>query len=358
MKIKKSDLKFLKEYSAISETSTVLGNKLKIDVKNNTVTYSQRSKDATLITTIPCSTNEEFNLLIDTKTFWDFINTLDDDEELNVNEDGFSIGQDKKYTFDVSELDFVNVDEILNLIEESKKSSDTVSFDFNEYEQLKTVYSFMGKDSLESIGLMKNKILSTDRIQIVYRDCNFSLDKNYFISKLAGQLLRENSNFTTKIYLTDDFYFFYMGNTVCIFEWRTFTIPDLFQDSAYSKFNQTDSIEINKKELKTSLKRMSFFTFNNPSYRIFITINEDHLLIENRDFNKSYEKVILTKPNKALNGITVIVNSNNILNFINLLEDDSILIFVNPSKDNRNTIRFEDMDGKYKFVHLLLKEDL
>jgi hypothetical protein len=103
---------------------------------------------------------------------------------------------------------------------------------------------------------------------------------------------------------------------------------------------------------------MSFFTFNNPSYRIFITINEDHLLIENRDFNKSYEKVILTKPNKALNGVTVIVNSNNILNFINLLEDDSILIFVNPSKDNRNTIRFEDMDGKYKFVHLLLKEDL
>lgn len=358
MKVKKEDLKFLKEYSAIVETSTVLGNKLKIDVKGNTATYIQNSKDATLITTIPCSTNEEFDLLIETKTFWDFINTLDEDEELSITSDGFTIGENKKYTFDVSQLDFINVTELLETINESKQSSDTIKFAFKDYDQLKTVYPFMGKDSLESIGLMKNKILTTDRIQIVYRDCEFDLKDNYFISKLAGQLLKENGEGITDIYITKDFYFFYKGNTICIFEWKQYTIPDLFQESAYSRFNQKDSIEVNKKEIKTSLKRMSFFTMDNPSYRIFLTISENDLLIENRDYNKSYEKVPLIKNNKNLNGVTFIVNSNNILNFINNIEDDSVLIFVNPSQENRNTIRLEDTNGKYKFVHLLLKEDL
>lgn len=358
MKVKKQDLKFLKEYAGISETSTVLGNKLKIDVKSNTATYIQNSKDATLITTIPCNTNEEFDLLIETKTFWDFLNTLDEEEELNVTPEGFTIGEDKKYTFDVSELDFINVDELLDTIKKSEKSGDTVSFDFKDYDQLKTVYPFMGKDSLEAIGLMKDKILTTDRIQIVYRDCDFSLKDNYFISKLAGQLLKENGEGITKIYITEDFYFFYKGNTICIFEWTNYSIPDLFQDSAYSRFNQTDSVQLNKKEIKTSLKRMSYFTMDNPSYRVFITINDDHLLIENRDYNKSYEKVPLIKNNKNLSGVTFIVNSNNILNFINNIEDEVVSLFINSSQDNRNTVRLEDSNGKYKFVHLLLKEDL
>lgn len=358
MKVKKSDLKFLKDYNAIVETSTVLGNKLKIKVENNVATYVQNSKSATLITSIPCSTNESFDLLVETKTFWNFLNTLEEEDILTIEQDGFTIGEDKKYTFDLSQLDFINIDDLLVTIENLKSNSDTISFDFKEYDELKTVFPFMGKDSLESIGLMKNKILATDRIQIVYSECEFSLDENYFISKLAGQLLKENIGSVTKIYIDEDFYFFNKDNTLCIFQWEKCIIPDIFQESSYSKFNQKDNVEVNTKEIKNCLKRMSYFTFDNPSFRIFITIKDDHLIIENRDYNKSYEKIPLLKGNPLLNDVTFIVNSNNLLNFINHFEDNSINLFINPSSDNRNSIRLEDAEGKYKFVHILLRENL
>lgn len=357
MKVKKSDLKFLKKYASISETSTVLGNKLKIKVKDNVATYIQKSKDATLITNTSCDTNESFEILINVGIFYDFISTLDEDQDLSITEEGFSIGEDKKYTFDISELDFFDVDELVSMIDKSKKDKSTTSFEFKEFEQLFSIYSFIGKDSLESVGIMKNKLLTTDRVQIAYRDCDFSLDKNYYISKLSASLLKDYNEPTT-IYITENFYFYYIGNTVCIFEWMSYAIPDLFEEAPYSKFNQTDFVEINKKEIRSSLKRMSFFTYDNPAFRVFITINKDHLLIENRDYNKSYEKVPLIKSNDLLNDVTFIVNSNNLLNFINIIEDESIFLFVNPSKDNRNTIRIEDTKSKYKFVHLLLKEDV
>lgn len=357
MKVTKSNLKFLKKYASISETSTVLGNKLKIKVENNIATYIQKSKDATLITRVPCDTTESFEKLININIFHDFINTLDEDQNLTIDDQGFSIGEDKKYTFDIQELDFFDIEEIVNMIEEAKKDSDTISFDFTEYDELNSIYSFIGKDSLESVGIMKDKLLTTDRVQIAYRDCKFSLDKNYFISKLAASLLKD-SNEPTKIYMTENFYFFNIGNTVCIFEWMSYAIPDLFESVPYSKFNQTDYIQVNKKEIRSSLKRMSFFTYDNPAFRIFVTIKNDHLLIENRDYNKSYEKVSLVKSNDLLKDVTFIVNSYNLLNFINIIEDEIISLFVNPSDENRNTIRLEDTKSNYKFVHLLLKEDV
>ena len=361
MIINKEQLQFLSDYSSISENTTSVGNKLQIISKaGNKAVFVQKSMDATLIKEIDCVTNSEFDILVEIKMFWNFINSFSAKDEIEITPEGFKIGNDKHYTFETHKGDFFDVSEIMNIITESKNESTTVMIPFKDFNTLAITSKYMGKDTLEAIGLMKNKILGTDRFQIVYADCSFSLPDNYYLSKSAiSILLQHKEEKEIPIYLNGRFYFFEINGLVCIFEWKTYAIPDIFEDKPYSRFNQTDFVKLSKEELQSSLSRMSYFVTNNPSSRIFITVNSDHLLIENRDFNKSFEKIAYLENNSELNDITVIVNCKNLITFLNNMEKDSneVRFYVNKDGSNRSTIRLEDTTGAFKFVHILLKSE-
>lgn len=356
MRVTKSKLQFLKDYVSIIDTSSPLGDKLKIKVKEGEVIYAQKSSDAFLITKVSSDTKENFELLIQTKMFWDFINTIKDEDELIITEKGIDLGEERHYTFDSFDLSFPNLDDIYKKIEDISDESEPFSFEFKDFDKLQTVQKYMGKDNTETVGFMKDKLLSSDRVQIAYTEANMNLPKNFFFSKPAVDLMISRAKKDSiKVNLTKTFYYFVLDNTYCIFEWKTFLIPDLFSASAYSRFNQSDKVIVNKKDLNSVLTRMSFFVYNNPQNRIFITIKGDHLLIENRDFNKSYEKVDLIERNSDLENVTIIVNNKNLLSFLSNLSGDNVSLFINKDSSQRSTLRLED--PTFKFVHVLLVED-
>jgi hypothetical protein len=361
MIVTKGSLQFLSDYVSIAENTTAVGNKLQIISKNNNkAIFVQKSMDATLIKELDCVTVGEFDILVEVKMFWNFINSFSDKDEIEITPEGFSVGQDKKYTFETHNGDFFNVDEIMAIINDAKVEESTIMFSFKDFNTLNIASKYMGKDTLQTIGFMKDKILGTDRFQIVYSDASFTLPDNYFLSKPAISLLIQHKDKKEiPIYFNGRFYFFEIDGTTCIFEWKTYAIPDLFEDKPYSRFNQVDFVKLGKEELKASLNRMSYFVTNNPSMRIFITLKEDHLLIENRDFNKSFEKIPYLQGNVDLNEAMVIVNCKNLITFVENMDKTSneVSFFVNRDPSNRSTIRLEDSTGSFKFVHILLKSE-
>lgn len=359
MRLVKDNLKFLKQYVSIAESSTVLGDKLKIEVTSGKVTYIQKSKDTTLVTSVPTTTNEEFVLIVQTKIFWDFLSTLKDTEELIITKEGISLGEDKSYNFDCYNIDFPKVENLLKEVELSKTDDSVFKFDFKDYEKLNLAMKYMGKDSIECVGLMKDKIVGTDKIQIYYSDAQVTLPKNYFISKNSAQLImsQKGKQEAVRITMADKYYFFEVDGVLCIFDWKTYSVPDLFQPNIYSKFNQSDKVTVHRSDLGSVLNRMSFFVADNPSNRIFVSIQKENLLIENKDFNKSYEKIPLLQGNQDLIGCQFIVSCKNITSFLSNFSEDEISIFVNKDESQRSPIRFEDSKGVNKLVHSKLKED-
>jgi hypothetical protein len=361
MVVNKEQLQFLSDYVSISESTTAVGNKLQIISKiGNKAIFVQKSLDATLIREIDCVTTSDFEILVEVKMFWNFINSVSKNEEIEITPDGFNIGQDKHYTFEMHNSEFFNVDEIMKIINDAKVEDTTFMFPFKDFNTLGIAYKYMGKDTLQTIGFMKDKILGTDRFQIVYGNASFNLTDNYFLSKPAVSLLIQHKDKQEiPIFLNGRFYFFEIEGTICIFEWKSYAIPDLFEAKPYSRFNQKDFVKLNKEEFKSTLNRMSFFVTNNPSMRIFLTLKSNHILIENRDFNKSFEKVYYTQGNQNLEEITVIVNCKNLITFLENMEKDSdeVFFFVNSDHSNRSTIRLEDSTSNFKFIHVLLKSE-
>lgn len=363
MKVTKQQLQFISDYVAIVDNTTTIGDKLQIISKiDNKAIFFQRSLDATLIKEVSCPTTGEFNILVNTKMFWNFINSFSETDEIEITPEGFNVGQDKQYTFQSEQNvdEMFNVDEILKTINESKVQESTTLVSFKDFNLLAITNKFIGKDTLQTVGLMKNRMLGTDRFQIVYGDSSFSINENYFLSKPSINILLIHKNLSEiPLYLNDKFYFFEVDGTICIFERNNnYTVPDLFEERPYSRFNQTDSVKVAKSVFYSSLKRMSFFVTDNPAMRIFLTFNDDHILIENRDFNKSFEKIPYLQNNPSLVGVTIIVNCKNLISFMDGLNSEDINIYLNSDENNRSTIRFEDStENSIKFVHILLKSE-
>lgn len=362
MKVNKKELAFLKQYTAVTETSTALGDKLKISVKPGKVTYAQSSGDTTLITPIGSNTAEEFDLLVNTKMFYDFISTINDTDEIIITEKGISLGEDKSYTFESYDLNFPNIEKLLEDLEKEDQSQnpDLIFVDFVDFDELAILQKFIGDDSTETLGIMKTRLLATNRIRIAYCDSSINIPDNKFISKKAVQLLlSQKDKKTVRIGFSPKFYFFKVDDTICIFDWRRYSVPaGLFEPDMYKHFNHVDYIKVNRTELITALTRMSFFTSDNPGNRIFLTITGTSLSIENRDFNKSYEKIpVVEISNNEIENTTFIFSNKHIIEYVKCLGGDDIYLYVNPDPNLQKVVRFEDGVHKYHFALTKSKEE-
>lgn len=354
MKIKQKELGFLGLYK-IAKDNSQLGDKLKIEVFTDKVRFSQKTNLSLLTTTKAIETTdsvEPFSLLVNTQLFIDFINSLDKEDEIEITEKGISIGKDNHYDFQNFSLEFPNVDSVIDSIEKHKATS--TSLVISEVGKLNVIKDFSGKDKLETVGILKGRLLSTNRIVTVYCDTDLigKSNDNYFLAKQAMDLIKSE----TEIFFSDKAYFFNINETTCVFNWKEFEVPDLFSEKFYSSFNQTTFVSVEKEKLSKILSRMNLFVKENKHNRIFVTINNDSLLIENRDFNASFEKLELKQKDESLEGIVLILDCLNISSFVNKLKGSEICFYVNPN-ENRKTLRVEDETNEFKFVHKLLTED-
>lgn len=350
MKVKPKDLDFLSIYKIVKDSSP-LGNKLRIEVKNGKVRYSQKTELSFLTTEKDNSDiTEEFELLIDLQSFTDFISSVGKEEEIEVSKTGVSLSKDNHYNFENFTLAFPNVTDILKMVEDSKLTS--TSLVIKEVDKLNVIKQFVGKDTLETVALLKGKLLSTDRMKIAYTSTDLVSQENYFLSKQAIDLIKSE----TELFLSDKFYYFNVNEVLCIFNWKEYKVPDLLSPNAYANFNQTNHVIVDKTKLLQVLTRMNFFVTNNENNRIFLTVNSDNLLIENRDFNKSHDKVELKTSDTSLNGLVFIISCPNMISIVKQLQGSDIYLYFNPDEASRKTVRIEDENHNFIFVHSRLKQ--
>lgn len=350
MKVKPKDLDFLSIYKIVKDSSP-LGNKLRIEVKNGNVRYSQKTELSFLTTEKDNSDiTEEFELLIDLQSFTDFISSVGKEEEIEVSKTGVSLSKDNHYNFENFTLAFPNVTDILKMVEDSKLTS--TSLVIKEVDKLNVIKQFVGKDTLETVALLKGKLLSTDRMKIAYTSTDLVSQENYFLSKQAIDLIKSE----TELFLSDKFYYFNVNEVLCIFNWKEYKVPDLLSPNAYANFNQTNHVIVDKTKLLQVLTRMNFFVTNNENNRIFLTVNSDNLLIENRDFNKSHDKVELKTSDTSLNGLVFIISCPNMISIVKQLQGSDIYLYFNPDEASRKTVRIEDENHNFIFVHSRLKQ--
>lgn len=357
MKTNRDQLKFLDNYVSMIENTDILSNKLLIKVKDGIVTYAQKSAETTLIKTIQIEDkNENFSLLVDTKILYDFLTTLDLNEEFEIMEKGIDLGENKNYTFESYKIDFPDIDALMDEI--SQKMEDKF-IKFNDLSKL-NVIKYAGKDSLSCLAIVSGNVITTDKIQIAYFSFEGEVpnEDSYFFSKKAILLLMKQKE-SIPIYVQDKYYFFKTSDIICIFNKIKYSIPDkIFQSPYVDSFNQSDFISVEKTKLKKVLERMSFFVKDNPANRLHLHITKDSLIIENKDFNRSSEKIELLDTNENLISDSIIlINCLNILSFIISLKGDKIYFYLNKDNESRKTIRFEDENHDLKFVHSRLKED-
>lgn len=350
MKIKPKDLDFLSVYKIVKDSSP-LGNKLRIEVKNGKVRYSQKTELSFLTTEKEnADLTEEFELLIDLQSFTDFIGSVGKDEEVTISKTGVSLSKDNHYNFENFTLAFPNVNDILQMVENSKSTS--TSLVIKDIDKLNVIKQFVGKDTLETVALLKGKLLSTDRMRIAYTSTDLVSTENYFLSKQAIDLIKSE----TELFLSDKFYHFNIGEVLCIFNWKEYKVPDLLSPTAMNNFNQTNHIVLDKSKLLQVLTRMNFFVTNNENNRIFLTVNSDNLLVENRDFNKSHDKVELKIGDSTLEGLVFIISCPNFISIIKQLQGNDIHFYFNPDESSRKTVRIEDENHNFIFVHSRLKQ--
>lgn len=350
MIVKPKDLDFLSVYKIVKDSSP-LGNKLRIEVKNGKVRYSQKTELSFLTTEKDTlDVTEEFELLIDLQSFTDFIGSVGKEEEITISKTGVSLSKDNHYNFENFTLAFPNVNDILQMIEDSKLIS--TSLVIKDIDKLNVIKQFVGKDTLETVALLKGNLLSTDRMKIAYTKTDLVSTENYFLSKQAIDLIKSE----TELNLSDKFYHFKVGDVLCIFNWKEYKVPDLLSPNAMANFNQTNHIVLDKSKLIQVLTRMNFFVTNNENNRIFLTVNSDNLLIENRDFNKSHDKVELKTGDSSLEGLVFIVSCPNMITIVKQLQGNEIYLYFNPEEANRKTVRIEDENHNFIFVHSRLKQ--
>lgn len=344
------ELDFLSVYRIVKDSSP-LGNKLKIEVGNGKVKYSQKTELSFLTTEKENEDlTEEFDLLIDLDSFVNFISSVGKDEKITISKTGVSLSKDNHYNFENFTLAFPNVTDILKMVEDSKSTS--TSLVIKDIDKLNVIKQFVGKDTLETVALLKGKLLSTDRMRIAYTSTDSTSIENYFLSKQAMDLIKSE----TEIFLSDKFYYFKIADVTCIFNWKEYKVPDLLSPNAYANFNQTNHIIIEKSKLLQALTRMNFFVTNNENNRIFLTVNSDNLLIENRDFNKSHEKIEIKTNDTSLEGLVFIISCPNLISIIKQLQGNDIYLYFNPDEASRKTVRIEDEKHEFMFVHSKLKQ--
>lgn len=348
-------LKFLKTFVDSADTKTQLADKIFIHVKDNVARFVQFSSDLKLFYEMPVR-SKDFTLLISTTLLWSLIKTFPDTKDVTITETGIDFDKDESsYTFDTFDIPFPDISKFLASFQTKANSFMVKSLD-----KLRMAMPYCGQDGFEVISIMDNHFVASNRAQSAILETDNLLEvgptKCFYFPKSVAALW--SSLGKPEIELIDHpnyFVFNYDGINCVAAKDKRYALPYMFSPTLDKKFSHSTSIKVAKKEFLDTLKRMSVFVYKNPNTRIYMTADGNRLLIENRDFNKSKEKVEVIACSPTLQGTSVCISCTNLMSAIQSLTGKEITIQVSDKMDNKIAVTVTDEDAKNKFILVLSK---
>lgn len=137
---------------------------------------------------------------------------------------------------------------------------------------------------------------------------------------------------------------------------QKYLLPKVFS-SSISVNIPTDSITVNKKDLITVLNRLAIVSVENADNRIFITVHNDELLLESRDYNKCEESLpIKAKSYTDDKGpVEFLIDTQSFIRGLNAVPGDDVFININSDPANRmRMIQIHNSTQEEKVLHVLL----
>lgn len=343
MILTKKQLSFIETYVACVDSKTKLGNKLFIRVKDKVVTFSQFASNVKLFTQFNTSSNDNFEMLISTSIFKTFLNTVREDQEIQFSKDGISLGEESTYTFENFSIEFPNVDMFYQYFKEDP----TEIIGMVDVKNLSLATKYCGVNDIEVIGLMDNSFVSSDRLETIIIGTKNKTSKTgengiFYIPKEIANLLYKTEQIKIEEHRNRNFWLFSIGNTYCVIEYKRYALPYFFSEKMKSVYDHKYKIIFDKKTLLESLKRMSIFSVDNPSTRIHLVFDRDNFRIENRDFNRSNERIEYKYCDSEILGKYAIISCSGLLKAVSSLQGEEAHVFISEDERNNRTIKIQD----------------
>lgn len=357
MRLTKSQLDFISVFVSSADTKTQLGNKLYIRVKNGEAVFAQYGFNAKLFKRFATESNEEFEMLVSTNIFSNFIGTIKDDEEIVLTKDGVSIKENSNYSFESFSIQFPDVDEFFRVFEDDSATE----FEIKDFDALRIAKMYCGKtDDVEIISLQDNFWVSSDRLEIsILKTKNetpkVGEDNIFYIPKELVAMFDKMDSVTIREYPDKNFWTFKYNDIYCVIEYRKYALPYIFGTEIKKNYDHKHKITFKTDVFRQALKRMNIFAADNQSSRIYLSIDKV-FQIENRDHNVSKEQVEYEYCDSEIFGREVSISCAGLLKACQYVDTDHVSIFVSNNPENKRTIRLEDETGNYQFIITQVKD--
>lgn len=297
MEFKKEDLLFLKIYNACSDTKTQHGDKVIINIKKDFIEFFQFGVNVDLYTKIENQEHieEEVSYILPVDKLTNLISLLRDDSILRIDGNKVSIGRKSKYEFEDYPMTITMVKDYKEFVENKQPIKEFVLKDLGKILHIK---EFIGiKDNLDCILLAKNNFIVSDLEDIsTIIKTNNDIDDEIYIPRFFVNLLNifKFNEIEVKEYEEDfeTFYLLKFENTYMRLSLREkYNVPNLMEDEFKEIYEQDSKIVLNKEKFFEAVKRLKTVSNKNLKSRIFFCINEDQIILENRDETHAYEKI-------------------------------------------------------------------
>lgn len=355
MIINNKDLQFLNIFTTLSDTKTILGDKLLLSIKDGVCYFVQFGVNVKLIKKIEVNSKDNFSLLMNTNQFTQFINSLGENSDLKIINNKIFFKEDTEYSIDPLDISFPEFKNFLD-------NTDTaIHKTITNFKHLQILKDYLGKDSSNVLSLMDNCFVTMDKSSICIvptkNDFELKSSKIFFIPTNIFQLIERYNIEQLNISIFDTYWSFVYDGITFIISFKEYEVPYIFSKDLHSRFNHTKKISINRDQFYWALKRMSIFSQYNINSRIYLTFGKENLLIENRDFNKSKERVDILYCDSELQDKMVIISCQNLLKTIDNTKSNEIDIFISIDPNNNSTIRIEDNNEGLIFIHASYKDE-
>lgn len=355
MKLERSSLEFLQIYTHIADTRDVLGDKLKVSIKNHKALFSQFSHDAKLLTIVDAPFEDNASYIHLTSPLHSLLKNTDS-THVDIEQGKIKFNNSE---YSMEHYDIVTPDEhaLLSVLESKPDKVITIV----DLDKLKISKSFMGIEGLDCLFISNNYFVTSDMVLTSIVSTSNDLKTPIYLPKAIVFLLGKFADKEIELHFysrrgnLNDFYVFRLGIVNVLFPVNKYKLPNLLDEDIKKLYDHKHKARVVKSQMEQVLKRMSIVAVNNPNNRIFITFQEDKLLVESRDSNPSKEEVEAVV-DKEIKDRQIVLSCSNLSKALSYLEDENVYLHVADQKENNRTLKLEDEKHDKKLIHRLFKD--
>lgn len=359
MRIGKDRLDFLKFYVGCVDNSTQLSDKVFINVKKNHIDFVQMSSNVDLFHRVEAESNEEFSLYVPTNLLFRFVESLPDGSDFMFHREGVIIdGEDTDYGF--SSYDRLSPFDTDKYYEKLLSTDCINTFSIHDIDDINICKKYVGKNlrySIDCMAYMDDCFVASDQMRtcVIKTDNATGMKGKKNMIFFPQSILSIFTKLEEKIEIRN-----YENNFIINYNDIFFTVkkkrydtPYIFDPAIFAKFDHRHKFIVDQKIFDKALSRMKLFAEQNPGTRIWLSVKNNSLTIENRDFNKSRERIDLVECDKELNGLEFAISGDSLWRAVMDIDSKNVMIYA--SQDNTLAIRVEDETGRIKIILVLLR---